>query len=162
MALAAYARTLELDPTECDAAWCVFDVVGLPLVFPRDVARIPKRDFIELALLARVPSSTRAVHPLAHIGERGWVYVPGDAVIGLAKRIAAEHPKLIIDSIEQRENQAGHADSLGLVRSWSAGDDAKVLHRENLRLRALVGAAAVDLERAGLRARARLLRAAID
>lgn len=176
--LAEHVASLDLDRHEQQAAWFVFDAVGMPLVFPRESAKLSGSDLAELLTLAGLAPVASAVHHYAYRDRSDWVHVPGDALIDLARRIARVHVQAIIEKVEaietsqlealgragaDREELLGEMIPIALVRQWVLDrDEPARLGRENARLRALVVAAARELELAGRPAAASLLRAVLD
>ncbi len=176
--LRLHASTLRLHADERQAAWIVFSSLDLPLVFPREIAKISQEDMRELTQLAAISTSPRALHRRAYADADGWVYLPGDALIDLAQRIARIHRQTLLGRVERAElariarierdfdsdhDLAGELAALDLVRRWARRESPpSELDYENDRLRAFIAAAAKELELAGLPRSARTLRSVLE
>jgi hypothetical protein len=118
------------------------------------------------------------LHLLAYRDRDGYVHLPLDAMVGLAKAFAAAEPQTVVGYLDDEEeelrlkgNQPGErwyhqylrelSPGFALARQWAGLEqEAELLRKEIARLRTLVSGAAYDLKSAGQERKAnRLLRA---
>jgi hypothetical protein len=130
---------------------------------------------IDRAGLTAAPTE---LHALAYRDRNGYVHLPLEAAVALARAFAAAEPRTVVGYLDDQEeemrlrgNTPGErwwhsylrekAPGFAIARQWSGLEqEAEMLRKEIARLRSLVSRAAYDLEQAGAQRKAqRLLRA---
>jgi hypothetical protein len=119
-------------------------------------------------------------HRLAFRDRDGYVHLPLDAVVTLARAFAAAEPEIVVDYLDDTEEEyrirgmqpgerfyRGHRRELSpshaIARQWEGFEQkAKMLRKEIARLRTLVYRASRDLGEAGQERNAKALERALD
>jgi hypothetical protein len=122
---------------------------------------------------AGLTSAPADLHPLAHRDRRGYVHLPLEATVELARAFAAAEPTTVIGYLDDQEeemrlrgNQPGErwwhsylreqSRGFAIARQWAGLEqEAEMLRKEIARLRSPVSGAAYDLEHAGAQSKAR-------
>lgn len=177
-ALVEHARRVG-DPVLGEAASAVLESTGEPgaaaAAAGTSMSEGELLRIIDRSGLSTAPSD---LHPLAYTDRHGYVHLPLDATVALARAFAAAEPQTVVGYLDDQEEEMrlrGHqpgerwwhdylrekSPGFALARQWAGLEqEAEMLRKEIARLRTLVSSAAYDLKAAGQeRSARRLLRA---
>lgn len=177
-ALAEHSRRT-CDPALGEAASAVLESTGEPgaaaAAEGTSMSESELQRILDRAGLATEPSE---LHALAYTDRLGYVHLPLEATVAVARAFAAAEPQTVVGYLDDQEeelrlrgNQPGErwwheylrerSPGFALARQWAGLEqEAEMLRKEIGRLRTLVSSAAYDLKGAGQERKGqRLLRA---
>lgn len=177
-ALAEYARGVA-DSALMEAASAVLESTGEPGAYAGSTTtELHEAELQRILDRAGVTTEATDLHDLAYRDRHGYIQLPLDAVVAVAKAFAAAEPTTVVRYLDDQEeelrlkgNQPGErwyhnylremSPGYALARQWAGLEqEADMLRKEIGRLRSLVSGAAYDLKGSGQERKAnRLLRA---
>jgi hypothetical protein len=179
--LEEYVRRSGLaDAALVEAASSVLAASGEPSASAEAITAMDERELQRILDRAGIDTEPVALHPLAYRDRTGWLHMPLEAAIGVAKAFAAAEPRTVTMYLDDREeeyrllgNQPGDRAYHNLLREMSPGfalarrwagleQEADALREEIGRLRLLINRAAFELRDAGRDQHARRLLRALD
>jgi hypothetical protein len=177
---AEYARG-KGDRALSEAATAVLASTGEPGAYCAETgAAMPEDELQRILDRAGMTEEPTSLHPVAYRDRIGYIHLPIDAAVAVAKSFAAAEPRTVVEYIDDEEEEMrlrGNAPGerfyhqylrelspgFALARQWAGLEqEAEMLRKEISRLRSLVSRAAYDLKDAGQERKSRSLLRALD